>query len=190
MKQQQKKETKVSYSEDQHLIDETTPTETASQENPISHDMSSRLLQEDEDIFIRLDIPWFPSEMQDTTTWKDFDSERENLQRTIKQYKHQMDYMQETNDGLILANRRLREDLQEVNDHYQELTTVSKEALKRKKNTDLQCADLKLTVESLQKQNEELTRRLADMEAKQKRDRKKAQALDGIALLAEASKDL
>ena len=101
-----------------------------------------------------------------------------------------MDYMQETNDGLILANRRLREDLQEVNDHYQELTTMSKEALKRKRNIDLQCADLKLTVESLQKQNEELTRRLADMEAEQKRARKKAQALDGIALLAEGSKDL
>ena len=40
-----------------------------------------------------------------------------------------MEYMQETNDGLILANRRLREDLEEVNDHYQELITVSKEAL-------------------------------------------------------------
>ena len=48
-----------------------------------------------------------------------------------------MEYMQETNDGLILANRRLREDLQEVNDHYQEITAVSKEALKRKRNIDL-----------------------------------------------------
>ena len=57
-----------------------------------------------------------------------------------------MDYMQETNDGIILENRRLMEDLQEVNDHYQELIAVSKEALKRKRNTDLQCADLKLTV--------------------------------------------
>jgi len=101
-----------------------------------------------------------------------------------------MEYMQETNDGLILANRRLREDLQEVNDHYQELTAVSKEALKRKRNTDLQCAELKQTVRGLQQQNEELTRRLTDMEVEQKRARKKAQALDGIALLAEAAKDL
>ena len=54
----------------------------------------------------------------------------------------------------------------------------------------MHCADLKLTVESLQKQNEELTRILADMEAEQKRAKKKAQALDGIALLAEATKDL
>ena len=72
--------------------------------------------------------------------------------------------MQETNDGLILANRRLREDLEELNDHYQELTAVSKEALKRKRNTDLQCAELKLTIKILQQQNKELTRRMTDME--------------------------
>ena len=131
-----------------------------------------------------------PSDVQDTTTGNAFDSDKENLQRTIKQYRHQMDYMQEVDDGLILANRRLREDLQEVNEHFQELTAVSKEAMKRKRTTDLHCADLKLTVESLQKQNEELTRRLADMEEEKKRAKKKAQALGGIALLAEAAKYL
>ena len=57
--------------------------------------------------------------------------------------------MQETNDGIILANRRLGEDLQEVNEHYQELTAVSKEALKRKRSTDLQCAELKQTIKGL-----------------------------------------
>ena len=67
---------------------------------------------------------------------------------------------------------------------------MSKEALKRKRTTDLHCAELKLTMESLQKQNEELTRRLAGMEDEKKRAKKKAQALDGIALLAEATKDL
>ena len=81
--------------------------------------------------------------MQDTTAGKVFDSDKQNLQRTIKQYKHQMDYMQEVNDGMILANKKLREDLQEVNEHYQELTVVSKEALKRKRSTYLQCAELK-----------------------------------------------
>ena len=128
--------------------------------------------------------------MQDTTTGKAFDSERENLQRTIKQYKHQMDYMHEVNDGLILANRRLREDLQEVNEHYQELTVVSKEALKRKRTTDFQCTELKQNVRDLQQHNEELTKRLVEMEDEQKRARKKAQALDGIALLAQAAKEI
>ena len=51
--------------------------------------------------------------------------------------------MQETSDGLIIANKRLREDLEEVNNHYQELIAVSKEALKRKRSTELQFAELK-----------------------------------------------
>ena len=67
---------------------------------------------------------------------------------------------------------------------------MSKEALKRKRATDLQCAELKQTVKGLQQQNEELTRRLADMEDEQKRAKKMSQDLDGIALLAEAAKDL
>ena len=138
------------------MIEETTPTEAANQESPMVHGVSSDLLPEDEDIFIKLDIPWLPSEMQDTTAGKVFDLDKQNLQSTIKQYRHQMDYIQELNDGLILANRRLREDLQEVNDHYQELTAVSKEALKRKRTTDLQCTELKHTIRDLQKQNEEL----------------------------------
>ena len=101
-----------------------------------------------------------------------------------------MEYMQGTNDGLILANRRLREDLQELKDHYEELTAVSKEALKRKRSTYLQCAELKQTVKVLQQQNEELTKRLRKMEAEQQKGKKKAQAFDGIALLAEDAKDL
>ena len=72
--------------------------------------------------------------------------------------------MQETNNGLITHNRRLREDLEEVNDHYQELIAVSKEALKRKRSTDLQCAELKQTIRNLQQQNKELTGRMIEME--------------------------
>ena len=79
-----------------------------------------------------------------------------------------MDYMQETNDGLILENKRPKKDLQEVNEHYQELIAVSKEALKRKRSTDVQCTELKQTVRDLRQQNEELTRRVADMEDEQK----------------------
>ena len=148
------------------------------------------MLPEDEEIFRKLNIPWLPSELQNTTGSKAFDSEKENLKRTIKQYKHQVEYMQETSDGLIIANKRLREDLEEVNDHYQELIAVSKEALKRKRGTDLQCAELKQTIRNLQQQNKELTRRMTEMEAEQQKARKKAQALNGIALLAEGAKYL
>ena len=148
------------------------------------------MLPEDEEIFRKLNIPWLPSELQSTTGSKAFDSEKENLQRAIKQYKHQIDYMQETNDGLITANRRLREDLEEVNNHYQELTAISKEALKRKRSTEMKFVGLKQTVRSLQQQNEELTKRMTEMEAEQQKARRKSQALEGIALLAEAAKDL
>jgi len=171
-------------------MDEDAPAETDNQENPSVHDTSTELLPEDEEIFRKLNIPWLPSELQSTTGSKAFDSKKKNLQRAIKQYKHQIEYMQETNDGLITANKRLREDLEEVNDHYQELIAVSKEALKRKRSTDLQCVELKQTIRNLQQQNKELTRRMTEMEDEQQKARKKAQALDGIALLAEAAKDL
>ena len=98
--------------------------------------------------------------------------------------------MQEINEGLMMANRRLRKDLQDVNDHCQELTAVSKEVLKRKGTTELHCPELEKTVKDLQQRNEELTKKITDMEQEQRRYKKKSQALDGIALLVEAAKDL
>ena len=98
--------------------------------------------------------------------------------------------MQETNNVLVMENRRLREDLYEVNSHYQEMIAVSREALKRKRNTEGQFTMLKQTIKDLQQQNEELTRKIADMEADQLNARRKSQALEGIALLAEATKDM
>ena len=73
--------------------------------------------------------------MQTISGDKCIDSEKENLQRSIKQYKYQIEYMHEANDGMITANRRLIKYLEEINSHYQELITVSREALKRKRKT-------------------------------------------------------
>ena len=109
-----------------------------------------------------------PSYEQEIMTERLFDSDKENLQKTIKQYKQQMNYMQEINEGLMMANRRLREDLQDVNDHFRKLIAVSKEALKRKRITDLQCTELKKTFKDLQQENEELTKKIADMEEEQR----------------------
>ena len=61
------------------------------------------------------------------------DSETENLQKTVKQYKYQIGFLSETNDRLVMTNRILRQDLDDINTHYQELIVVSKEALKRKR---------------------------------------------------------
>ena len=46
--------------------------------------ISTDLLGEDIDIFKKLDIPWTPDDEQDNTTGKPFDSDKENLQKTIK----------------------------------------------------------------------------------------------------------
>ena len=85
---------------------------------------------------------------------------------------------------------RLREDLEEINSHYQELIIVSREALKRKRKTKNQFTELKKTIQELQQQNEELTRRVADLEANHLKAKRKTQALEGIALLVEATKYL
>ena len=98
--------------------------------------------------------------------------------------------MQEVNEGLMMANRKIKEDLQDVNDHCHELTAVSKEVLKRKRTTDLHCSELEKIVKDLQQRNEELTKKITNLEQEQKKAKRKAQALDGIALLAEAAKEL
>ena len=64
---------------------------------------------------------------------KCIDSENENLQKTVKQYKYQINFLNETNEDLVMENRRLREDLEYINTHYQELIVVSREALKKEK---------------------------------------------------------
>ena len=59
--------------------------------------------------------------------------------------------MHESNEGLVTANKILREDLEEVNSHYQELISVSKEALRRKIQTKNQFIELKQTIQELTK---------------------------------------
>ena len=49
---------------------------------------------------------------------------------------------------------------------------------------------LEKTVQDLQQRNKELIKKINDMEKKQKKAKRKSQVLDGIALLAEAAKDL
>ena len=54
----------------------------------------------------------------------------------------------------------------------------------------MHCIELEKTSEDLQQENEELTKKITDLEQEQKKAKRKAQALDGIALLAEAAKEL
>ena len=50
-------------------------------------------MEEDEEIYKKLKIPWTPDGMQTIAGDKCIDSEKENLQRIVKQYKYQIEYM-------------------------------------------------------------------------------------------------
>ena len=101
-----------------------------------------------------------------------------------------MKYLQDVNDGLMKVNRGLIEELQDVHNHFQELSEVSKEVLKRKIITDIHCSELENTVKSLQQENKKLTKRMTKLEQDKKKTKRKAQRLYGIALLAEAANKL
>ena len=101
-----------------------------------------------------------------------------------------MKHLQETNEGLFKVNKGLVEELLEVKGHFQELAKVSKEVLSRKRVADRYCAKLEKTVDHLQQENEDLQKRLIDMEKKDKRAKKRIRSLDGISLLVEAAKKI
>ena len=93
------------------------------------------------------------------------------MQRSIKQYKYQIEYLHETNEGLVTANKILREYLEEVNSHYQELIVVSKEVLKRKRQTQSLYAELKQTIQDLTQHNWELSKSVEDLEVDHQKTR-------------------
>ena len=100
------------------------------------------------------------------------DSAVENIKKSLQQHKSQIDFLNETNDRLVMTNKRLREDLEDINAHYQELITVSKEALKRKSEIQNQAEDLTQQVQKLSKHNEMLLNRVRSLETEKERAKK------------------
>ena len=90
----------------------------------------------------------------------------------MQQYKYQVGFLSETNDGLVMANRRLREDLDDINIEHQQLIVVSKEDLKRKRQTQSQFEELHQRVQSLTQLNKGLLKRIEDLEAEQQRSKR------------------
>ena len=90
--------------------------------------------EEDDDlIFRKMNIPWLSDKTSIEKEGLCIYSEIENLQKRVKQCKYQISFLNETNEGLVMTNRRLREDLDDINTHYKELIYISKESLRRKK---------------------------------------------------------
>ena len=62
-------------------------------------------------------------------------SEVELLKKSLQYLKEKNMYLNDSNEKLMIANRRLWEDLEEIDANYQELITVSKEFFRRKRAT-------------------------------------------------------
>ena len=137
-----------------------------------------------------MNIPWLSDKTSTAKEGLCIDSEIENLQKTVKQCKYQISFLSEKNEGLVMNNRRLREDLDDENPHYQELIYVSKEELRRKKQTQSQFGELNKAIRDLTQHNERLPKKIYDLEAEHLRTRRQSHALEGIALLEEATKNL
>ena len=93
LQEQQEGEIKASHSEKKVMVEENVPCEAETEENLSFPGNPTELLPEDEEIYKILNIPWLLNEMQTTARNKAFDSEKENLQRSVKQYKYQVEYM-------------------------------------------------------------------------------------------------
>ena len=67
---------------------------------------------------------------------------------------------------------------------------VSKEDLKRKRQTQGKFEELNQKIQDLTQQNQEMSRKVEDLEAKHQRIRRQSHDLEGISLLVEATKYL
>ena len=135
-------------------------------------------------IFKKFDIPWLSNQGSTLQGEGHIDSEIENLKKTLEQHKSQICFLNDSNDILVMTNIRLREDLDNINTHYQELIVVSKEALKRKREIQSRAKGLNRKIQNLSQQNEVLLNRIRRLETKQERSKKKYHALEGINMLS------
>ena len=58
----------------------------------------------DDLIFRKNDIPWLSDKNSTLQGEMCIDSKTENLKKTVKQYKCQIGFLTETNDGLVMNN--------------------------------------------------------------------------------------
>ena len=106
----------------------------------VEEEMKDR--KEEDSIFKNLNIPWLSNHDSTLHGEVHMDSEVENLRKNLQQHKSQIYFLNETNDKMVMTNRRLREYLEDINAHYQDVIAVSKEALKRKREIQNQDEDL------------------------------------------------
>jgi len=105
-------------------------------------------------------------------------SELNQCQRSLQSYKEQTKYLQDINEKLLVANKRLREDMEEKEADFQKLLMVSRNILKEKRAMQKQLEQFKAQVKENDKDKE-----LARLQ-------RRSQVLNDLATLAEASRSL
>ena len=110
-------------------------------------------------------------------------SEVEVLKKSLQYFKDQNGYLNYLNKTLMIANRRPRGYLEDINESYEELITSSKEVLRRKRLTQQHN-------EEFIGQNKELQTKVQTMYEEYYELQKRSLAFDGLKMLAEASKKL
>ena len=88
IQEQQKNDIKNSCMEKRELIEEEGQCSIEAEEQPEVPVTFTELMNEDEEIYKKLKIPWMQEGMQSILESKCIDSEKENMQRSIRRYKH------------------------------------------------------------------------------------------------------
>ena len=105
-------------------------------------------------------------------------SELNQCQRSLQIYKEQTKYLQDINENLLVANKRLREDMEEKEAAFQKLLMVSRNILKEKWSMQQKLDQVK----AQEKEN--------DKDKEFARLKRRSQVLNDLATLAEASRSL
>ena len=104
--------------------------------------------------------------------------ELSQCKKSLQTYKEQTRYLQDINEKLMVANKRLREDLEDKETEYQKLLIISKDILRDKRAIQKQ-------LELIKAQNTE-----DNKDAEFARLQKRSQVLSDLATLAEASRSI
>ena len=120
------------------------------------------------------------SEEKDGMKEEDVDvtSELGQCQRSLQTYKEQTKYLQDINEKLLVANKRLREDMEEKEAEFQKVLMVSRNILKEKRAMQKKLEHFK----AQEKEN--------DKDKELARLQRRSQVLNDLATLAEASRSL
>ena len=104
--------------------------------------------------------------------------ELNQVKKYLQTYKEQTRFLQNINEKLMIANKRLRKDLEDKEVDYQKLLSISKDILKEKRTIQKQLKHMKAQSKEENK----------DVEFG--RLQKRSQVLRDLTILVEASKSL